>query len=85
MKVHVHVVHMLILHLYFTRGSDGRLKELPCRHVDTGMGLERLVAVLQGRQSNYDTDLFEPLFRAIHKVSITCYYIIGPQRALETD
>jgi alanyl-tRNA synthetase len=59
-----------MIYLHLTRSADGRLKELPCRHVDTGMGLERLVAILQGKQSNYDTDLFQPLFKAIHKVSI---------------
>jgi len=75
------LTHFLILHLYFTRNADGSLKELPCRHVDTGMGLERLVAILQGKRSNYDTDLFEPLFKAIHKVSISCYYIVRPQQA----
>lgn len=61
---------------FISRSEDGQLKELPCRHVDTGMGLERLVAILQGKRSNYDTDLFQPLFKAIHKVSIACYFII---------
>lgn len=64
----IHGYHLLI-YLRVTRSADGTLKELPCRHVDTGMGLERLAAVLQGKQSNYDTDLFQPLFQAIHKVS----------------
>jgi hypothetical protein len=69
-KVYVRGSHLLIIYIYVTRSADGRLKELPCRHVDTGMGLERLVAILQEKQSNYDTDLFQPLFKAIHKVSI---------------
>lgn len=52
------------------READGSLQPLPQRHVDTGMGLERLVAVLQGRRSTYDTDLFSPLLSAIHQVSL---------------
>ncbi|XP_035308889.1 alanine--tRNA ligase, mitochondrial isoform X3 [Cricetulus griseus] len=51
------------------REAGGSLQPLPQRHVDTGMGLERLVAVLQGRRSTYDTDLFSPLLSAIHQVS----------------
>jgi len=78
------LTHFVLLCLYFTRSADGSLKELPCRHVDTGMGLERLVAILQGKQSNYDTDLFDPLFKAIHKVSIPCYYIVRPQKAFKS-
>ena len=75
------LTHLIILRLHFTRSADGKLKELPCRHVDTGMGLERLVAILQGKESNYDTDLFEPLFSAIHKVGFPCYLIVRPQKA----
>ena len=49
--------------------ADGTLEPLPARHVDTGMGFERLVAVLQGKTSNYDTDLFAPLLQRIAELS----------------
>lgn len=50
------------------REVDQSLRLLPQFSVDTGMGLERLVAVLQGQRSNYNTDLFLPLLDAIHQV-----------------
>lgn len=50
------------------RESESVLKPLPKKSIDTGMGLERLVSVLQNKMSNYDTDLFLPYFEAIEKV-----------------
>ncbi len=53
----------------FNRKADGSLEKLPAQHVDTGMGFERLVRVLQGKQSNYDTDVFKPVIDKIEELS----------------
>jgi alanyl-tRNA synthetase len=53
--------------MQFNRLKDGSLQQLPAKHVDTGMGLERLVRVLQGKSSNYDTDLFQPLIQFLER------------------
>ncbi len=58
-----------LVFIQFTRQQDGSLQNLPSRHVDTGMGLERLAMVLQGKKSNYDTDVFMPLIREVEKIS----------------
>ena len=54
--------------IQFNRQKDGTLQPLPARHVDTGMGFERLVRVLQGKHSNYDTDVFSGTIAAIEKI-----------------
>lgn len=57
----------------FQRKADGSLEKLPAQHVDTGMGFERLVRVMQGKQSNYDTDVFQPIIRSIEKLTGKTY------------
>ncbi|WP_297974872.1 alanine--tRNA ligase [uncultured Capnocytophaga sp.] len=57
----------------FNRKADGSLEKLPAQNVDTGMGFERLCMVLQGKQSNYDTDVFTPLIHKVEEITKTKY------------
>ena len=54
-----------LVFIQYNRDSDGTLTPLPAKHVDTGMGFERMCAVLQNKESNYDTDVFTPLIERI--------------------
>ena len=59
--------------IQYNRLKDGTLQALPTRHVDTGMGFERLVRVIQGKQSNYDTDIFSGTIAAVERITQKTY------------
>lgn len=67
-----------LVFIQYNRDESGKLNELPSKHVDTGMGFERICAVLQNKKSNYDTDVFTPIINAIEKLSGINYDINLP-------
>ncbi|NOX67195.1 MAG: alanine--tRNA ligase [Chlorobi bacterium] len=58
-----------LVFIQHNRDADGKLHDLPQKHIDTGMGFERICSVLQGKNSNYDTDIFQPLISKISELS----------------
>jgi len=62
-----------LVFMQFNRLDSGELKPLPAKHVDTGMGFERLCMALQDKTSNYDTDVFQPIIQEIAKISGKTY------------
>jgi alanyl-tRNA synthetase len=58
-----------LVFIQYNRKSDGKLEQLPLKHVDTGMGFERLCMAVQGKKSNYDTDIFQPIIQEIARLS----------------
>ncbi|MEI2757873.1 MAG: alanine--tRNA ligase [Bacteroidia bacterium] len=74
-KILVNTGHPLVIEIWnnvfmeFNRKADGTLEKLPARHVDTGMGFERLCMAIQQKKSNYDTDIFQPTINYIEAMS----------------
>lgn len=62
-----------LVFIQYNRKADGSLQTLPSKHIDTGMGFERLVRVIQGKSSNYDTDVFAPLIYFIEQATGIAY------------
>lgn len=72
-KLHEYREIWNLVFIQYDRQQDGKLADLPQKHVDTGMGFERIAAIMNGFESNYDTDLFQPIINHIEKLSSKSY------------
>ena len=81
-KDHPEVIEIWnLVFIEFNRKKDGSLEKLPSKHVDTGMGLERLAMVIQGHKSNYETDIFKPLIDELEQI---CDVKYGDKKDIDT-
>ncbi len=71
-----------LVFIQYNRDETGKLNDLPAKHVDTGMGFERVCAVLQNKKSNYETDVFTPLIKKIEEISTVKYKLKDHQIAM---
>jgi alanyl-tRNA synthetase len=74
-----------LVFMEFNRRADGKLEKLPARHVDTGMGFERLCMAIQGKTSTYDTSVFQPLIHFIANAAGVTYQGTSGEGALKSD
>jgi alanyl-tRNA synthetase len=73
-KGHPHVIEIWnLVFIQYNRRADGVLESLPSKHVDTGMGFERLCMVIQGKKSNYETDIFQSVIKEISSITGKAY------------
>jgi alanyl-tRNA synthetase len=73
-KGHPHVIEIWnLVFIQYNRRADGVLEQLPSKHVDTGMGFERLCMVIQGKKSNYETDIFQSIIKEISEITGKTY------------
>jgi alanyl-tRNA synthetase len=69
-KGHPHVIEVWnLVFIQYNRKADGSLEQLPSKHVDTGMGFERLCMIVQGKKSNYETDIFQSVIKEISEIT----------------
>jgi alanyl-tRNA synthetase len=73
-KGHPQVIEIWnLVFIQYNRRTDGVLEQLPSRHIDTGMGFERLCMIVQGKKSNYETDIFQSVIREISSITGKAY------------